>query len=296
MQARAGALVAVVGLVLAGTASAQDPVPPAPPVGNFGGGNVLAPPHDPLGRGSAVIGLRSVAGGKLQLEATIRGSCGGGTFPARTTVAADGTFEAKGTNTRRPQRGVRVRTTYRIAGTLTVTGVDNGSASATTQVRISGQKTLTCKSGTVAFKLRRPGADAGVAGGVASARYYGFTSERRDGPHRGLVLRVSKDGKSLTRALYAATLICNGKEEIPDIIDTPRRSLPIGADGTISDRVKSTFKDAKTITRSDEIFDGTLGSLGAAGSLSITEKTSSRKTGKLLKTCRTGKLSWSAAI
>jgi hypothetical protein len=293
MRARVvGAAGAAAALALAATAFAQEPVPP---VGNFGGGTVVAPPRDPLGAGNAVIGMRAVSSGEVQFEATVRGKCGGGTFPAKATLKADNSFRAKGTNMRTPEAGLHVKTTYDITGTLTATGVTDGVASATTKIRVKGAKTQTCKSGKVAFQVRRASGDIGAPGAVAKARYYGNTSERRHSVRRGFVMRVSKDGTKLTRALYGVTLKCD-KRKIPDIVDTPRRSIAIVAGGQVVDNVTSTFKDKDTVTKSDERFAGTLGSAGATGTLSITERTKDRKTGKLIETCKTGNISWTAAL
>ncbi|MDX6689338.1 MAG: hypothetical protein QOG15_795 [Solirubrobacteraceae bacterium] len=292
MRARVGAAGAVAALALSASAFAQQP---ALPVGNFGGGTVVAPPRDPLGAGNVVIGMRSIAGGKLQMEATVRGKCGGGTFPAKATLAADGSFRAKGTNKRAPETGLRLKTTFDITGTLTASGVQDGVASAATEIRIKGSKTQTCASGKVPFQARRASGEIGTPGAIAKARYYGNTSERRHSAKRGFVMRISSDGTKLTRALYGVTLKCD-KRAIPDIVDTPRRSLVIDSSGTVVDNVKSTFKDAKTVTKSDERFQGTLGSVGAKGTLSITEVTKNRKTGKLIETCKTGTISWTAAL
>jgi len=293
MHVRAGVGGALAALALAAPALAQAP---APAIGNFGGGFVLAPPKDPLGAGNAVLGMRATAGGKLRIEATIPGRCGGGTFPAKAKVAADGRFVARGTSRRRPEPGLRVETTYRVAGMLTASGVDQGTARATTEVRERGRETVRCQSGTVPFKARRPRAELGIGtpGAAPNARYYGITSEKRNGQRRGIVLRVSDGGAILTRALYAVTLRC-GKLVFPDVLDTPRRSLTIDAQGRVKDRVRGTDRTARTVTRYDERFSGTLGSTGAKGTLSITERTSSRKTGKLLETCRTGSIKWTAA-
>ena len=292
MRTRAGAAGALAAVAVAAPASAQVP-PPAPVAGNFGGGVVLAPPDDPLGAGNAVIGIRAI-NGKLRIEATIRGRCGGGTFPARATLAADGRFVAKGTNRRRPEPGIRVKTTYRITGTLTASGISDGTAKATNQIRVKGKGPVTCKSGTVAFSARRPIGGIGTAGVAPGSRYYGVTSEKRHGARRGIVLRVSSDGQSLTRALYGLTLKC-GKLKLPDILDTPRRSLPIDGQGRVEDRIVDTFRDRRTETRVVERFSGTLGSNGAQGTLSNTERTRSRKTGKLIETCKSGTIKWTAA-
>jgi hypothetical protein len=299
MRARVVCAGAVATLALGATAFAQepvspDPVPPALPTGNFGGGAVVSPPKDPLGAGNVVLGLRAQSSGKVQIEATIRGRCGGGTFPATATLNPDGTFRATGTNRRTPEKGLRLKTTYDIRGTLTATGIDDGVASASSEVRMQGKETLRCRSGTVAFRVRRPTAVIGTPGAAAGARYYGLTSERRHSTRRGLVMRVSSDGKRLTRALYGVTLKCD-RRTIPDIVDTPRRSIVIDSKGRVKDNVNSTFRDEKTTTRSQERFSGTLGSTGAKGTLSITERTRSRRTGKLVETCRTGKISWTAA-
>lgn len=291
MRARVVSAGAVAALALGATAVAQTP---APPVGNFGGGAVVAPPKDPLGAGNAVIGLRALSSGKLQIEATVRGKCGGGTFPAKATLNPDGTFSATGTNVRTPEKGLRLKTTYDITGTLTATGIADGVASASSEIRVKGLDTLKCKSGNVAFQVRRPTAGIGTPGASPSVRYYGTTSERRHSARRGFVMRISADGRRLTRALYGVTLKCN-KRRIPDIVDTPRRSLAIDSKGRVKDNVKSTFREDKTVTSSDERFAGQLGATGAKGTLSITERTKSRKSGKLVETCKTGKISWTAA-
>lgn len=291
MRAPVGVAGAVAALALGATAFAQAPAPPA---GNFGGGAVRLPPKDPLGARNAVIGMRAHSSGRLQIEATARGKCGGGTFPARGRLKGDGSFRIKGTNRRRPERGMRLKTTYDIKGTLTAKGIDDGVVSASTEIRMQGRETLRCKSGRVAFKVRRPSGDIGTPGAVANGRYYGLTSERRHGARRGLVMRISNGGTRLTRALYGVTLKCD-KRTLPDIVDTPRRSLRIDSMGRVKDNVKSRFREARTVTHSDERFSGTLGSTGAKGKLSITERRMSRRTGKLLETCRSAKISWTAA-
>jgi len=278
-------------MALAPTAVAQAP---APPTGNFGGGLVLGFPKDPLGAGNAVLGMRATAGGKLQIEATIPGSCGGGTFPAKTTIAADGSFVAQGTNRRRPEPGLRVKTTYKIAGTLTANGVDDGTARAATEIRVKGEKTARCGSGSVPFKVRRPSGSIGTPGPAPKARFYGVTSEKRNSARRGIVLRVSSGGRFLSRALYGVTLRC-GKLAFPDVLDTPRRDVPIDDQGRFDDRIVDTSRQDRTMTRSVERFSGTIGSAGAKGTLSITERTRSRKTGKLIETCRTGPIKFTAA-
>jgi hypothetical protein len=298
MRARAGAAGALAAVAVAATASAQEPVPPpvpapTPPAGNFGGGFVTAPPKDPLGTGNMVIGLR-VTSGKLKIEATIRGRCGGGTFPTRAKLAADGSFVAKGTNRRRPEPGIRVKTKYRISGTLTDSGITDGSARATNEIRVKGKGPVTCNSGTITYSVRRPVGGIGTVGAAPDARYYGVTSQKRHGARRGIVLRVSSDGQSLTRALYGLTMKC-GKLKLPDVVDTPRRDLPIDAQGRVKDRIVDTFRDHKTVTRSIERFSGMLGANGAQGKLSINERTKSRKTGKVVERCKSGSIKWSAA-
>ena len=291
MRARAAVAVALPALALTAAAMAQGP---APPVGNFGGGRVVPLPADPQGAGNAVIGMRATPG-KLQIEATLRGNCGGGTFSARTAIASDGSFLAKGTHRRGPEPGVRVKTVYEIAGTLTAGGVEQGTAKATNEIRVAGQDTVSCKSGPVSFNARRPSGQIGTPGAAPDARYFGVTSEKRHGVRRGIVLRVSSDAKTLRRALYAVTQRCNKGTLPADFIDTPRRNLKIDSKGRVKDRVGFTIRDGKTATRFEERFSGTLGSAGAKGTLSFTDRTTSRKTGKLLETCTTGSIRWKTA-
>lgn len=293
MTARRTALAAcaalAAGLAAPAAAGAQDLTTP---VGNFGGGTVVSPPRNPIGAGNMVIGLRARPGRRLEIETTLRGACGGGTFPARATVRSDGTFRARGTVRREPETGRRLSTAYRISGVIGERTA-SGSASATIRIRTRDGRLDSCRTGSIAWQARRATGEVGTPGATARQRLYGVTTQRRSGVKRGIVLRVSADGSRLTRALYGMTLRC-GRRSLPDIIDTPKAGVPISA-GVVSDRERFEFRDRTTITSGDERFEGTIGARGAAGTFSVVSRTRDRRTGRTLETCRSGTIRWSAA-
>src|SRR5919107_2524146 len=74
MRARVVLTGAVAAVALGAVADAQAPAP----TGNFGGGALVAPPNNHFGPGNAVVALRALPDRKLEIEATVRGSCSGG--------------------------------------------------------------------------------------------------------------------------------------------------------------------------------------------------------------------------
>ena len=96
---------AVLACLTAAGALAQAP---RRPLGNFGGGALVAPPRAHFGAGNVVIGLRALPGRKLEIEATIRANCPGAAADAKTAgadisadarIAPDGTFQSEGEET-----------------------------------------------------------------------------------------------------------------------------------------------------------------------------------------------------
>jgi hypothetical protein len=265
----------------------------APPRGNFGGGALVVSPRDHFGPGNAIIGLRALPGRKLEIEATIRGSCAGGDVAAASTIAKDGTFGADGVATQEPRRGTRVKTTYRFAGTFTSRAAAEGTVSATIE-RTVGGRTKRCRSGAVKFGARRPDGEIGSPGAPAQARYYGTTSQRGVGPRRAIVLRVSRDGLRLSRGLFGEAVKCSdGTRAIG--VEAPRAKLPIDEDGRVKDRERFTIKYPRTLVHVDDRFTAQLGSTGARGTFSLSDRTVDRTSDRTIQTCKTGAIRWIAA-
>jgi hypothetical protein len=147
MRARVALCGAVAAAALSAAAEAQEPAPPASPpprapvpapAGNFGGGALVAPPNAHFGPGNVVVAMRALPERKLEIEATVRGSCSGGDIAADATVAADGSFSAEGTERTEPERGVKVTTTYTLTGTFSSPSAADGTVSATIERRARG--------------------------------------------------------------------------------------------------------------------------------------------------------------
>ena len=280
------ALAALAALAVAGAnATAQDL---AGPVGNYGGGAVVAPPRSIYSAGNMLIGLRA-SGGALRMNVAMTLSCSvDATFAARATPAADGSFSARGSARRRG--GIRTR--WSIRGTIAGAAA-SGSATARTTVTRGG-RTRACPTSRVKWSARRAGGDLGLPPPPPKERYFGTTSQRLNGPRRAITLRISSDATKLARALYEVTVRC-GSETITDTYDAPKRNLAIGADGRVRDIERFTFRNGRTIYRSVERFSATIGAAGASGTFSTTARITDRRTGRTLVRCRSGSVRWTAA-
>jgi hypothetical protein len=282
-----GALATAIALTAGAVAQA-----PAP-TGNFGGGGLVAPPRDHFGAGNAVVALRALPGRKLEIEATIRGTCGGGEISADAKVAADGSFSADGTQRTRPAPKQRVTTTFKLAGSFTGPTTAEGTVSATIKRRADG-KTKSCRSGTVKFGVRRPDGAIGKPGAPPGARYYGTTSQRGAGPRRPIVLRVSSDGLVISRALFGESVRCSDDTNAIGL-EAPRTNVAIDAKGRVNDREQFTIREGNTVVKVDDRFTAELGETGASGTFSLSDKTTDKTTGRVLRTCRSGVVKWTAA-
>jgi hypothetical protein len=202
---------------------------PQRPSGNFGGGALVAPPNDLFGAGNAVIGLRALDDRKLEIEATVRAKCTGGDFAVDVKVAEDGTFSAEGTASQTPSPGEKVTTKYELSGAFTSPSAVEGTISATLEKSSQGKK-QSCKTGKVKFGARRPKGELGKRGAERAARYYGTTAQRGVGPRRPIVLRVSGDGKLISRALFGEQVKCSdGTRSIG--IEAPSTNISISRTG-----------------------------------------------------------------
>lgn len=291
MRARV-ALFAAAAVAAGGLTAAADAQAPAP-TGNFGGGGLVAPPRDHFGAGNAVIAIRALPERKLEIEATVRGSCGGGEITTDAKLAADGSFSAKGTAHTGPAPEEQVTTTYEIAGTFSSATAADGTISATIQ-RGAGGSTKRCRSGTVKFGARRPDGVIGAPGAPAGARYYGTTAQRGVGPRRPIVLRVSADGLAISRALFGESVRCSDRTQAINL-EAPRTNAAIDSKGRVDDHERFTIRSANAIVKVNDSFTAKFGATGAMGTFSLSDRTTDKTTGNVLRTCRSGVIKWTAA-
>jgi hypothetical protein len=286
-----GVLCAVTVILVAASAAVAEA--PAPPGGNFGGGALVAPPKGIFGAGNAVIGLRALDDRRLEIEATVRARCTGGDITTDTTIAEDGSFSADGTETQEPSPNEKVTTTYKLAGAFTSETAVEGTLSATLETSAAGKKE-SCKTGEVAFGARRPGSAIGKRGAKPRSRYYGTTAQRGVGPRRPIVLRMSSDGRLISRALFGEQVKCSdGTHSIA--IDGPSENVRIGEDGRVSDREKYTIDNPTTRLHVDDRFTALIGRDGAKGTFSLSDRTIDKTTGNIVRSCQSGEVKWTAA-
>jgi hypothetical protein len=289
MRARVALFTAVGAVALATAAVAQAPAP----AGNFGGGGLVPPPRDHFGAGNAVIAVRALPGRKLEIEASVRGSCGGGEIAADATVAEDGSFGADGTLHTTPAPKETVTTTFKLAGTFTSADAASGTLSATIERRVDGA-TKRCRSGDVVFGIRRPDGVIGKPGAADDARYYGTTTQRGAGPRRPIVLRISKDGRVISRALFGESVRCSDDTQATGL-EAPRTNAAIDAKGRVDDHERFTIRSANAIVKVNDSFTGTFGETGARGTFSLSDRTTDKTTGRVLRACKSGVVKWTAA-
>lgn len=290
MRARVALSGAVAAVALSAAADAQAPAPPA---GNFGGGALVAPPNNHFGPGNAVVALRALPDRKLEIEATVRGSCAGGELAADTTVAADGSFSVKGTERTEPEPNVKVTTTYTLAGTFSSPTAADGTVSATIERRAEG-RTRHCRTGDVTFGVRRPDGTIGTAGDQLPTRYYGTTSQRGVGPRRPIVLRISGDGRVISRALFGESVRCSDRTRSTGI-EAPRTNAAIDAKGRVNDHERFEVTSGTTLVKVNDHFTAQLGSAGASGTFSLSDRTTDRASGRVIQSCKSGEVRWTAA-
>jgi hypothetical protein len=220
--------------------------------------------------------------------------CATAPIRANVVLAADGSFSRSGTAKVRSGRRV-VRTPYTISGTingLTATG----TASAKSTDREPGYVTETCKTGTVAWGARRSFGDIGVPGAAPpGVHLYGVTKQAVGKRRHAIALRISPDGTRVKRALYSLNLKCGSGTD--QIVDSPKQNLTIRADGKVSNTESySRVVDRHRRVHLKESFSAKVGSTGATGSFKVAGRVSSRRTGRTLLLCSSGKVKWTAGV
>jgi hypothetical protein len=275
---------------LATPATAQAPIKPE---GNFGGGALVAAPRAIDGAGNAIVALRALPKRRLEIEATVRGRCAGGDISAATKVSAGGSFESEGTVSQQPDPALKITTTYKLSGSFTSRGAAEGTLSATLERSLEG-KTTTCRSGTVKFSVRRPTGGLGDPGAPKAAFYYGTTAQRSTGPTRPIVLRVSANGRRLSRALFGESVKCSD-DRVAIGIEAPRTDVPIDSRGRVADHELYEFTQGEAVVHVDDHFTAELGSRGARGTFSLSSRAADRASGRTIQTCKSGTVRWRAA-
>ena len=135
--------------------------------------------------------------------------------------------------------------------------------------------------------MRRPTTGLGTPGAPKAARYYGTTAQKSVGPNRPIVLRVSADGRALTRALFGESVKCSdGKLSIG--VEAPRTNSAIDSRGRVRDREQFTITEGETVTHVDDRFTAELGSRGARGTFSLSDRTTDRASGRTIQTLQVG--------
>ncbi len=290
MRSQAVLAAALAACALTSTAVAEAPLTPR---GNFGGGVLVAPPRAIFGAGNAVVAIRTLPKRMLDIEASVRAKCGGGDLRASTKLSADGRFSAKGAATEDPAPGVTIKTTYELSGRFSDENGATGKLTATISRSVNGE-VEDCPSGKLRFEVRRPTTGVGKPGAPKAARYYGTTGQRGTGPNRPIVLRVSADGHRLTRGLFGESVKCrDGKLSIG--LEGPSTNVAIDARGRVRDHEKFKLTQGETVVFVDDHFAAQLGAKGASGTLSLSDRTTDRASGRTLQTCKSGTVHWRAS-
>jgi hypothetical protein len=267
----------------------------AAPTGNFGGGTLAVPVSEKTVAKDMLLSIRSVAGGRIGVDGQMFAGCGIGTITGDAKLAADGSFALTGKVTRKPLVSVRQTTSFTVKGTLTADG-GQGTASMKLSVSAKGHKARSCSSHTVSWTVRRP-----VATGAAPAAaptdnlLYGLTSQSGPRAKRAIVLHTASGGRRIDRLTFGFRSTCSQKRIIAadDVDISPE--FDVAADGSFREveRFKVTYSDV--VANTTVVVRGQFDEAGgAAGKLAVTERYTSRKSGKRVDECVTGTRSWSA--
>jgi hypothetical protein len=281
------AATAATGVALAQTA--------ATPSGNFGGGAIAVPVSEKTVAKDMLLSIRAVSGGRIGVDGQLFAGCGIGTITGDSNLGADGSFTLTGSVTRKPLLRVRQTTTFAVRGKLTADG-GSGTASMKLIVRSKGHRTRTCSSRTVSWAILRPvGTGAEAAGAPTDNTLFGLTSQSGPRAKRPIVLHTASGGRRIDRLIFGFRTTCSQQRIVPadDVDISPE--FDVAADGSFREveRFKVTYSDV--VARTTVVVRGQFdASGGVAGNLSVTERYTSRKTGRRVDVCETGTRTWSA--
>jgi hypothetical protein len=290
---RACALALAFAVVAATAGVAFGDAAPAP-AGNLGGGAIALPVKETTVARDMLLSIRTETERRIGVDGQIYAGCGLGTISGDGRVAADGRFTLRGEVTRRPLVGTANTSTFVVRGTLTADGGE-GTASVKLRVRAKGRATRTCTSRTVTWTVRRPVDAGGGAPSPAEATLYGLTSQRAARARQAIVLRAAGGGRRIERAAFGYRAKCDRGRIVESDDLNITAEFDVAADGSFRqvERFTTNFKDVKVATTA--VLRGQFDAAGnAAGKLSVTERYSSRRSGKRVDVCQTGTRTWSA--
>jgi len=266
----------------------------ATPSGDFGGGAIAVPVKETTVAGDMLLSIRAGAGGRLGVNGQIPARCGLATISGSARLAGDGRFTLRGDVTRRPLVGTRNTSTFVVRGRLVADGGE-GTARVKLRVRREGRATRSCTSRTVSWTVRPPAPAVAPAPAPAEGTLYGTTSQDAPRAKQAIVLHAASGGRRIERATFGYRATCDRGRivESHDVNTSPE--LDVAADGSFREveRLKATFKDV--VVRTTVVLRGQFDAAGgAAGKVAVTERYTSRRSGKRVDVCATGTRSWSA--
>lgn len=288
---RAVAVGFVAALGAAGVAIAQTAGPPA---GDFGGGAIRLPVDENTVAKDMLLSIRAAGSGRIGVDGQIYTACGHATIKGRTRLASDGSFTLRGDAGRKPLRGVTQRSEFTVRGRLTSEG-GTGTARAIVRVRTRRGASHTCKSRTVSWTVRRPGAIAAPAPAPADATLFGLTSQKGANARRAIVLHTTKGGRAIDRLVLAFGMACERRRVVVGDEINYSPEFDVAADGSFRavERFKRTYSDL--MQRSTIVVRGQFDQAGGvAGKLSVKQRYTNRRNGRRVDLCSTGTRSWSA--
>ena len=263
------------------------------PTGNFGGGAIAVPVDEDTVAKDMLLSIRARSGGRAGVDGQIFTSCGPGTIKGEAKLAADGSFTLRGETRRRPVVGVTETTTFVVRGKLAAGG-GSGTARGTLKLDPRRGATKTCKSKTVSWSVRRAAGPPAAAGPApAAATLYGLTSPKASRARHAVVLSTGSGARSIERFLFSFRSRCDRGRVVVYDEQNFSPEFDVAADGSFRNVERFVIRFADVVVATTVVVRGQFDqSGGAAGRLSVTERVSSRRTGKRVDICRTGVRSW----
>lgn len=265
------------------------------PSGSFGGGAIAVPVDEDTVAGDMLLSVRARSGGRAGVDGQIFTGCGPGTIRGDAKLAADGSFTLRGEALRRPVAGVTETTTFVVRGRLTATG-GSGTARGTLKIDPRRGETKTCRSRTVSWTVRRAaGPPTAPAAAPAGATLYGLTSQSASRAQHAVVLFAGASGRSIERFLFSFRGRCDeGRIRVYDEQNFSPE-FDVAPDGSFRNVERFRIRFADVVVATTVVVRGRFDRSGAAaGRLAVTERFSSRRTGRRVGVCRTGTRTWSA--
>jgi hypothetical protein len=266
--------------------------PAAAQATDYGGGNAPAGVRQAHNR-IVMMAVRTVGDGTAVVRALVQAGCGSGSVQRRVPLAADGSFAFNATVRNRPIEDRRVRRTARLAVAGRVVGAaGSGTASARLVFRRGGRVVSRCRSGVEAWQVRAAAAEPTPAGPRADGSYFGLTNQTEARPHP-FVLRVDPRGRRVRTAVFDYRQRCGSR---PREWNNISPGVGIAPDGTFRMRERFSIRWLDGTERFRVRVDGRFTANGVSGTLSVTSIVRARGSGRVIGRCRTGPVSFAAAL